>query len=115
MLPDGGDGGNPAGFLLTTPAGEKLYFACDTGLFGDMRLIGEEDLHLAALPIGDNYTMGPEDALRAIKLLEPEHVIPVHYNTFDLIAQDPDAWAERVKAETAATPHVLQPGDSFPA
>jgi L-ascorbate metabolism protein UlaG (beta-lactamase superfamily) len=113
MLPDGSDGGNPVGFLLTTSEGEKVYFACDTGLFGDMQLIGEEGVDLAILPIGDNYTMGPDDALRAVKLLKPRHVIPMHYNTFDLIVQDPDAWAERVKAETSTTPHVLQPGESF--
>ncbi|NIS80579.1 MAG: metal-dependent hydrolase [Anaerolineales bacterium] len=113
MLPDGGYGGNPAGFLLTTPEDEKIYFACDTGLFGDMRLIGEEGIDLAVLPIGDNFTMGPDDALRAVKLLAPKHVIPVHYNTWDLIAQDPIAWAERVESETSATPHVLDPGESF--
>jgi L-ascorbate metabolism protein UlaG (beta-lactamase superfamily) len=112
-LPDGSDGGNPAGFLLTTLEGKKLYFACDTGLFGDMRLIGEEGIDLALLPIGDNYTMGPEDALRAVKLIEPKHVIPIHYNTFDLIAQDAKGWAERVQAETPAQVHVLKPGDSF--
>ena len=112
-LPDGSDGGNPIGFLLTTPNGEKIYMACDTGLFGDMRLIGEEGIALAVLPIGDNYTMGPDDALRAVKLLEPTHVIPIHYNTWDLIAQDPNAWAEQVKAETQAAPHVLKPGESF--
>jgi len=112
-LPDGSDGGNPTGFLLTTPEGEKIYFAGDTGLFGDMGLIGEEGINIAVLPIGDNYTMGPDDALRAVKLLKPKHVIPIHYNTWELIAQDPIAWAERVKAETATIPHVLQPGDSF--
>jgi len=112
-LPNGSDGGNPTGFLLTTPEGEKIYFAGDTGLFGDMRLIGEEGIDLAVLPIGDNYTMGPDDALRAVKLLKPKHVIPIHYNTWELIAQDPIAWAERVKAETTTIPHVLQPGDSF--
>ncbi len=113
MLPDGSYGGNPTGFLLTTSGGERLYLACDTGLFGDMRLIGEEGIDLAALPIGDNFTMGPDDALRAVKLLEPKHVIPVHYNTWELIEQDPRAWAERVKNETSAIPHVLQPGESF--
>jgi len=112
-LPDGSDGGNPTGFLLTTPEGKKIYFAGDTGFFGDMRLIGEEGIDLAVLPIGDNYTMGPDDALRAVKLLKPKHVIPIHYNTWELIAQDPIAWAERVKAETTTIPHVLQPGDSF--
>ncbi len=113
MLPDGSYGGNPTGFLLTTPEDERLYLACDTGLFGDMRLIGEEGIDLAVLPIGDNFTMGPDDALRAVKLLEPKHVIPVHYNTWELIEQDPHAWAQQVKKETSATPHVLQPGESF--
>ncbi len=112
-LPDGSYGGNPTGFLLVTPAGEKIYLACDTGLFGDMRLIGEKGIDLAALPIGDNFTMGPDDALRAVKLIEPRHVIPVHYNTFDLIQQDPEDWAERVEAETSTTVHVLQPGETF--
>ena len=112
-LPDGSYGGNPAGFLLTTKAGEKIYLACDTGLFGDMALIGEEGIDLAALPVGDNYTMGPEDALRAVKLIQPRHVIPVHFNTWDLITQDCEAWAERVQAETQAQVHVLQPGQSF--
>jgi len=112
-LPDGSYGGNPAGFLLTTVEGRKIYMACDTGLFGDMRLIGEEGIDLALLPIGDNYTMGPDDALRAVKLIEPNHVIPIHYNTWDLIAQDTNAWAERVKTETSAQAHVLQPGESF--
>jgi L-ascorbate metabolism protein UlaG (beta-lactamase superfamily) len=112
-LPDGSYGGNPAGFLLTTKDGKKVYFACDTGLFGDMRLIGEEGIDLAVLPIGDNYTMGPEDALRAVKLIQPAHVIPVHYNTWDLIAQDPSKWAERVASETGAQVHVLQPGETF--
>ena len=112
-LPDGSYGGNPAGFLLTTNEGEKVYLACDTGLFGDMRLIGEEGIDLAVLPIGDNFTMGPDDALRAVKLIEPGHVIPAHYNTWDLIAQDPNAWAARVEAETKAKAHVLKPGESF--
>jgi len=112
-LPDGSYGGNPAGFLLTTLEGKKIYMAGDTGLFGDMRLIGEEGVDLALLPIGDNYTMGPDDALRAVKLLQPRYVIPIHYNTWDLIAQDPQAWAQRVQAETQAQAHVLQPGESF--
>jgi len=111
-LPDGSDGGNPAGFLLTTNAGKKVYMACDTGLFGDMRLIGEEGLDLAVLPIGDNYTMGPDDALRAVKLLQPKVVIPIHFNTWELIAQDPDAWSQRVEKETSARVHILKPGES---
>lgn len=112
-LPDGSYGGNPAGFLLTTPEARKIYFACDTGLFGDMRLIGEEGIDLALLPIGDNFTMGPVDALRAVKLIQPKHVIPIHYGTWDVIVQDASAWAERVRTETNATPHVLKPGESL--
>ena len=112
-LPDGSDGGNPVGFLLTTPDGIRIYLACDTGLFGDMRLIGEEGIDLAALPIGDNFTMGPDDALRAVRLLQPRHVIPIHYDTWDVIAQDPHAWAERVRTETGTIPHVLLPGGQF--
>ncbi len=112
-LPDGSYGGNPAGFLLTTKDGSKVYLAQDTGLFGDMRLIGEEGIDLAVLPIGDNFTMGPDDALRAVKLIQPKHVIPIHYDTFGLIAQDAKAWAQRVEQETGAKAHVLKPGESF--
>jgi len=112
-MPDGSYGGNPAGFLLTTLDGKKIYLAQDTGLFGDMRLIGEEGIDLAALPIGDNYTMGPADALRAVKLIQPKHVIPIHYGTFDLIRQDEQAWAQQVTSETKAQAHVLKPGETF--
>ncbi len=112
-LPDGSYGGNPAGVLLTTLAGEKIYLACDTGLFASMKLIGEEGIDLAVLPIGDNFTMGPDDALRAVHMIRPRHVIPVHYNTWPVIEQDANAWAQRVAAETEAQPHVLQPGDLF--
>jgi L-ascorbate metabolism protein UlaG (beta-lactamase superfamily) len=111
-LPDGSYGGNPCGFLFTIE-GKKVYHACDTGLFYDMKLIGEEGVDLAILPIGDNFTMGPDDALRAVKLLEPKQVLPIHYNTFDLIAQDPSGWKERVEAETSATVTVLGPGESL--
>ena len=65
-----------------------------------MRLIGEEGIDLAVLPIGDYYTMGPDDAVRAVKLLEPQYVLPIHYNTFPPIVQDADAWADRVRRET---------------
>jgi L-ascorbate metabolism protein UlaG (beta-lactamase superfamily) len=109
-LPDGSYGGNPCGFLIYLKDGKKIYHAGDTGLFGDMRLIGEEGIDLAMLPIGDNYTMGPDDALRAVKLIQPKKVIPIHYNTFDIIKQDATAWAARVRAETNTEAIVLQPG-----
>jgi L-ascorbate metabolism protein UlaG (beta-lactamase superfamily) len=111
-LPDGTYGGNPCGFLFYIE-GKKIYHACDTGLFFDMKLIGEEGIDLAILPIGDNFTMGPDDALRAVKLIEPGHVIPIHYNTFDVIKQDPKAWADKVKRETSAKVMLMKPGDVF--
>jgi L-ascorbate metabolism protein UlaG (beta-lactamase superfamily) len=112
-LPDGSNGGNPCGFVVTFSDGTKIYDAADTGLFGDMALIGEEGLDLAILPIGDYYTMGPDDAVRAVKLLKPRHVLPIHYNTFPPIVQDAAAWADRVRRETSARPVVLEPGQSF--
>jgi L-ascorbate metabolism protein UlaG (beta-lactamase superfamily) len=112
-LPDGSNGGNPSGFLITLVSGEKLYFACDTALFGDMALIGAGGLDLAVLPIGDLFTMGPDDALAAVKLLTPRRVIPSHFGTWPPIAQDAKAWAERVRAETQAEPIVLAPGQSY--
>ncbi len=111
-MPDGSPGGVAAGFLLTLPEG-NAYFACDTALFYDMKLIGEAGLALAALPIGDNFTMGPDDALRAVKLLEPKRVVPIHRGTWPLIDQDAHAWAARVRAETTAEPVILEPGGTI--
>ena len=111
QLPDGSDGGNPCGFLLSFKGGKKVYDAADTGLFGDMKLIGEEGIDLALLPIGDNFTMGPADALRALAFLKPGRVVPIHYNTFDLIKQDADAWAADVRKAELAEPIVMKPGD----
>jgi L-ascorbate metabolism protein UlaG (beta-lactamase superfamily) len=111
-LPDGSYGGSPSGFLLYI-GDKKIYHACDTGLFYDMKLIGEEGIDLAILPIGDNFTMGPDDALRAVKLIEPKQVVPIHYDTFDIIKQDPHAWAERVQKETATKATVMTPGESL--
>jgi len=103
--------GTPAGLLLRTQSrGPLLYHAGDTGLFGDMALIGRHGIDLALLPIGDNFTMGPDDALEAVKLLQPKTVVPIHYNTFPPIRQDAHAWAKRVEAETSAKCVVLDPG-----
>ena len=76
-----------------------------------MKLIGQEGIDLAILPIGDNFTMGPDDALRAIKLIEPAQVVPIHYDTFEVIKQYPLAWADRVKQETSVQVIVMNPGD----
>jgi len=111
-FPDGSYAGLACGFLLTIE-GKRIYHAGDTSLFYSMKLIGEEGVDLALLPIGDNFTMGPEDALRAVKLLEPKVVIPMHYNTFDLIRQDPQAFARAVEAQTPARCVVLEPGQTY--
>jgi L-ascorbate metabolism protein UlaG (beta-lactamase superfamily) len=111
-LPDGSYGGNPAGLLITSE-GKKLYFACDTALFQDMQLYGEEGIDLFVVPIGDNFTMGPDDALRAVKFVKPRLAMPCHYNTWPVIEQDAVAWAKRVEAETDTKVHVLSPGGSL--
>lgn len=110
-LPDGSGGGNPGGWLIET-GGQRIYFACDTALFSDMQLIGAGGLAAAILPIGDHFTMGPDDALLAVKLLGCQKVFPSHFNTWPPIAQDANAWAERVRTETSAEPIVLKPGES---
>jgi L-ascorbate metabolism protein UlaG (beta-lactamase superfamily) len=107
--PDGCYAGNPCGFVLAREEG-KVYFACDTGLFSDMKLIGAAGLDLAAVPIGDNYTMGPADALEAVRLLKPRRVVPIHNGTWPIIAQDADGWANQVRAELGVEAVVLQPG-----
>lgn len=111
-LPDGSYGGEPAGILITTKGGAKLYFAGDTGLFASMALYGDEGLDFAALPIGDNYTMGPEDAFRAVGLLRPRLVIPFHFNTWEAIAVDAAGWVARVNTGTSSEARLLAPGDS---
>lgn len=103
--------GIPAGFIVRF-GGRTMYFAGDTGLFGDMALIGEEGLDLAVLPIGDNYTMGPDDAVRAAKLLKAKAVAPGHYNTFPLIEQDGAKFVADVEAATDSKGILLQPGES---
>ena len=110
-LPDGSYGGAPGGFILEL-SGVRLYIAGDTALFLDMRLIGVGGLDLAVLPIGDRFTMGPEDSVEAVKLLSAKRVLPCHYNTWPEIAQDAAAWAELVRRNSAAEPIVLNPGGS---
>jgi len=88
--------GQPAGILVFS-GGSCFYHAGDTALFGDMKLIGEMNaIDLAMLPIGDRFTMGPEDAAKATEFLNPRFVVPIHYNTFPPIQQDPNAFAEAV-------------------
>ena len=111
-LPDGSYGGMPNGFIITG-GGYRLYFAGDTALFGDMALYGDEGIDLAFLPIGDYFSMGVNDSIRAVKLIRPRVVLPMHYNTFPPIQQDGGSWANRVSNETDSQPIVLDPGQSY--
>ena len=112
MLPDGSNGSMPAGLLFSLD-GTTIYHAGDTGLFSDMRLIGEAGIDLAILPIGDNFTMGPEDALRAVEFLGPKQVVPCHFDTFGYIEVDAANWVTRVTTETSASATLMQPGDQI--
>ncbi|MGC9931960.1 metal-dependent hydrolase [Priestia aryabhattai] len=85
--------GMPAGLLLTIE-GKTIYHAGDTALFSDLKLIGRHKPDLAFLPIGDNFTMGPEDAAIAAEWVQAKLVVPIHYNTFPVIKQDPHQFVE---------------------
>jgi len=100
----------PACGFLVAMSGQTLYFAGDTGLFGDMRLIGEAGIDVAILPIGDHFTMGIEDAVRAVEFLQPKAVIPTHYSAFEPIRKDPNLFAARVSAMGVRCV-VLSPGE----
>lgn len=104
---------NPVGLLYRTE-GKLVYHMGDTALTADVKLLG--DLHrfdLVLAPIGDNFTMGPDDALRAVEFLRPGLVVPMHYDTFDLIAQDPRDFKRRVEEGGASRCEVLEPGGSL--
>lgn len=103
--------GLPAGFIIRF-GGKTIYASGDTALFLDMQLIGEQHPDIALLPIGDHFTMGPDDALRAVTLLRPGTVVPSHYNTFPPIKQDAEKFKQRVEAETASRVVVMQPGET---
>lgn len=108
-MPDGSYGGVAGGYLLEA-GGKRIYIAGDTALFLDMKLFGLGGLDVAVLPIGDVFTMGPDDSIEATKMLSPRQVVPCHYNTWPPIEQDATAWADRVRSHTAAEPVVLDPG-----
>jgi L-ascorbate metabolism protein UlaG (beta-lactamase superfamily) len=90
--------GEPAGVVITAE-GRTIYHAGDTGLFMDMKLIGEMNrIDAALLPIGDNFTMGIDDAVKAVEFLNPELAVPMHYNTFGIIKADPDEFKRKVES-----------------
>lgn len=104
--------GSPCGFIVEM-GGKKIYHAGDTGLFGDMKLIGELDaLDVALIPIGDNFVMGPDDAVIASKLLNANLIVPMHYNTFDLIKQDPQTFIKKLEVQNIKG-KILEIGDTI--
>jgi L-ascorbate metabolism protein UlaG (beta-lactamase superfamily) len=108
-FPDGTYGGMPTGMILEI-GGMKIYHAGDTALFSDMSLIGRQGIDLACIPIGDHFTMGPDDALQALELIRPKAVLPIHYNTFPPIVQDGEAFANRAKL-LGVEGRALKPGE----
>lgn len=101
----------PATGMLITIGGKTIYHAGDTGLFYDMKLIGEmNNIDLAFLPIGDNFTMGVDDAVKAVEFLQPKKVVPIHYKTWDIIGSDPEEFKSKVKGSEVI---ILKPGDSL--
>ena len=104
--------GNPVGFVVTL-GGKRIYHAGDTGLFYDMKLIGElYPLDLALLPIGSNFTMGIREAVKATELLNPKVVIPMHYDTFDVIKQDPKEFVKGIE-NLSANGVILGIGETY--
>jgi len=102
--------GPPVGFLITID-NKIIYHPGDTGLFLDMKLIGDRnEIDLAFLPIGDNFTMGVDDAVTAVEFLHPAKVVPIHYDTFDMIHADAGKFASQVKGSEVV---ILQPGESL--
>jgi L-ascorbate metabolism protein UlaG (beta-lactamase superfamily) len=105
--------GPPVGFLVQI-GGKIVYHPGDTGLFYDMKLIGEmNSIDLAFLPIGDNFTMGIDDAVKAAEFLQAKKVVPFHYDTFDVIKADPNEFAEKIAHSGIGSDVViLKPGES---
>ncbi|WP_312702411.1 metal-dependent hydrolase [Sedimentibacter sp.] len=99
-ISDGGNmiyGGNPGGFIINID-GKKVYHAGDTGLTLDMKLLEDENIDVAFLPIGGNYTMDIDDAVKAVDFIKPKTVVPFHYDTFDIIKADPEEFKNKVKS-----------------
>lgn len=102
----------PVGFLIQAE-GKTIYFAGDTALTTEMQLLGSRHrIDLALLPIGDNFTMGPEDAAEAVRLLKPKVAVPMHFNTFDLIQVDPEIFGKAARQHGAEV-KILKPGETF--
>lgn len=105
-------GGVACGFIIEVE-GKKVYHSGDTGLTMEMKLLEDEKIEIALLPIGGYYTMDGDDAARAVQLIRPRVVVPMHYDTFPLIKADPRAFADKVSRNRLAAVQVLEPGDQF--
>jgi L-ascorbate metabolism protein UlaG (beta-lactamase superfamily) len=111
MLPDGSNGGNPGGFVVGTVEG-RFYYAGDSALTMDMKLVGlGTPLRFAVLPVGDTFTMGVDDAIQAAELVNCREIVGVHFNTFPPIQIDRAAAVERFKASGRVL-HLLSPGET---
>ncbi|NIK24652.1 L-ascorbate metabolism protein UlaG (beta-lactamase superfamily) [Paenibacillus lupini] len=105
-------GGMPGGYIITID-GKTILHTGDTGLFGDMKMIGDRyDIDVALIPIGDHYTMGPEDALQAAEWFGAKLTIPVHYNSFPIIRQDAEAFVQALEAK-GLRGQLLEPGQKL--
>jgi L-ascorbate metabolism protein UlaG (beta-lactamase superfamily) len=103
-------GGEAAGYVLTQPDGRRIYVAGDTNVFSDMALIQElYQPELAFLPIGDHFTMSPYEAAKAVRLLKPKKVIPLHFGTFPVLTGRPEHLAAQIKGESCEV-WALEPG-----
>ena len=100
------------GYVLEI-GGKKVYHAGDTGLIAEMGFLADEKIDVALLPIGDFFTMGPEDAVKAAEMIAPEYVIPMHYNTFPVIKQDPEEFKKAVEEKGICKVKVLNPGQTL--
>jgi L-ascorbate metabolism protein UlaG (beta-lactamase superfamily) len=115
-LPDGEYGGLASGFVLRfLLADEKhtLYYTGDTAVFGDMAYHARQGIDTLIVPIGDLFTMGPDESIDAVQLVKPKYVVPCHYNTWPPIAQDAHSWADTVRSMTSSVPLVLSPGEQI--
>ncbi|MFZ5817035.1 MAG: metal-dependent hydrolase [Bacillota bacterium] len=112
----GDKGGHAAGFVIHL-GGKRIYHAGDTALFSDMKLLNgvieAPGIDVAMLPIGDHFTMGPEDAAIAVQWIRPKVVIPMHWGTFPILLQDPSEFVQRVQTVGETKPVVLKPGEAY--
>jgi L-ascorbate metabolism protein UlaG (beta-lactamase superfamily) len=107
-------GGEACGYIVRLPGGLTIYHAGDTAVFGDMKMIA--DLYapqLALLPVGDRFTMGPREAALAVRLLNVQHVVPMHYGTFPVLTGKPEMLRELTRDFPSLEIHALKPGESI--